>query len=223
MPLELGSLLVIGGLIVGGIGAFIRCSMLGLRRLRWHIEGVWFEIYLQVLRRCELIPQLLRVVRSHLPDQVELADTLQQMRWDAERTANRQEQAAIQGRLSMALKTVVHQTHRLAELRDDFDYMNLLRELALTESHLAISRDRYNRLIENHNTMVLKYPFKPIARGLKLSALQDFPMEITWWTPDSQLMERTRLPAPPLPNQPPSPRPETPRVDSAPYGRYNTR
>lgn len=148
---------VVAVLFVIGISWYIS----GLNRIVRLDEGVnqtWAEIENQLLRRNDLIPNLVKTVKGYMKHEekvfTHVADARAKLagliKGGGSRGAKIDAAKELQGALSRLLVIV----ENYPQLKANQNFMKLQDELAGTENRIAVARTRYNRLVQAFNTYI---------------------------------------------------------------------
>lgn len=128
------------------------------------VENGWADVDAELQRRHQLIPQLVTAVQAAATHErellVELAD-----RNDAALAAPHTAEAASQWEPSVtdAVARVVALRERYPELNSQSNFLELQRDLALTEDRIAAARRYYNTRVERLNRRIEAFPSAIVA------------------------------------------------------------
>ena len=134
-------------------------------RLRQHLRESWADIDVELKRRYDLIPNLVEVVRGYSRHEKEVLARLAELRSLA--LANRgapSSQAVDESKLLLGLKGVFALAEEYPELKANRNFLELQRQLALTEDRIAASRRFYNANVRTLNALRESGPTNLIAR-----------------------------------------------------------
>lgn len=140
-----------------------------LVQLRNRTEQGWSLLEVQVKRRADLIPRLVSVVTALRDHESRVQQEIATLRSQASATPRGQPGADIVG----AQATIRAVMERYPELKADVAFLNLQRELADTETRVALARDYYNGIVTHQNTRLEIIPDRWVAMlaGLKFRPL----------------------------------------------------
>jgi LemA protein len=154
-------LIVIGVLLVIGVVL----SHNRFARQRALVDESWGDIDVELSRRHDLIPNLVATVQGYADHEREVLDTLVRAREAAE--AHRGDgPAAREGfeeAVAGALQTVLARVEAYPDLKASTNFLDLQRQLVLTEDRIAAARRFYNGNVRSYNTRVQTFPSNLVA------------------------------------------------------------
>lgn len=127
--------------------------------LKQRVENAWAQIDTQLVRRFDLIPNLVETVKGYTKHE---SDTLERV--IAARTqymsANGDvaKMAEAENMLSGTLKSIFALSEAYPELKANVNFQQLSTELTGTEDKIAYARQFYNDTVQMFNTEILKFP-----------------------------------------------------------------
>ncbi|MGE5551620.1 MAG: LemA family protein [Bacteroidota bacterium] len=156
----LGVAVIFGGLILLGLilvmyGIGFNNSLI---RMNEGIDNQWAQIDNQLLRRSDLIPNLVNTVKGYAKHEQEIFTNLNNARNQllAANTVAAKAQAA--GTFEGALNRLMAVVENYPNLKADQQFLRLQDELAGTENRLAYERKTYNDLVREYNTKIKQFP-----------------------------------------------------------------
>ncbi|MCA9277503.1 MAG: LemA family protein [Phycisphaeraceae bacterium] len=159
----LGILLCVGFIVLvvlgWGIAIYNR-----LVKLRLHIRESWSDIDVELVRRYELIPNLVATVKGYAKHERETLERVVELRNKA--AANRgayDSQASDESSLMLGVKQLFAVAEAYPQLKADVHFLELQRELALTEDRIAASRRFFNANVRDYNAMCQSVPTNIVA------------------------------------------------------------
>lgn len=157
--LILGFLLFLGVVIIG-YGISYRNSVV---RMEKGIDNQWAQIDNQLLRRSDLIPNLVNTVKGYARHEQEIFTNLNNARNQllAANTVAAKAEAA--GNFEGALNRLMAVVENYPTLKADAQFARLMDELAGTENRLSFERKTYNDLVRDYNTKIAMFPGSIIA------------------------------------------------------------
>lgn len=128
-------------------------------------EGGWADVDAELQRRHELIPRLVTSVQSAASHERQLLVELAR-RNDQAVAAPHTAAAANQWEppLAQAVSQVIALRERYPQLNSQHNFLELQRELALTEDRIAAARRYYNTRVEQLNRRVEAFPSGVVAK-----------------------------------------------------------
>ena len=129
------------------------------------VEGGWADIDTELQRRHGLIPQLVTTVQAAATHERELLIELAR-RNDLAIAAPHTPDAAnrLEPPLTEAVSQVLALRERYPQLNSQRNFLELQRQLALTEDRIAAARRYYNTRVEQLNRRVEAFPSGVVAR-----------------------------------------------------------
>jgi len=165
--------IILGALLLWGIVAFN-----GFIASRNHVREAWADIDVQLKRRYDLIPNIIKTVKGYASHE---KDTLMQVvearsrAMNAESTGNVAATAQAENMLQSTLKTLFALSENYPDLKANANFLELQRELSDTENKIQAARRYYNANVRDYNTKRETVPTNIIASmfGFKEEAFYD--------------------------------------------------
>jgi hypothetical protein len=150
-----------------GIAAFLVATGIGwlwtvynsLVGLRQRVLRAWSQVEIQLKRRNDLIPNLVKVIEGYKQYERELQQDLTEIRGQLGATPPGEAGDDFNG-LASKLRVVVE---RYPELKAGEVFLNLQRSLAETEERIALARDYFNAIATFYNTRLTIIPDRFVA------------------------------------------------------------
>ncbi|HOM77814.1 LemA family protein [Patescibacteria group bacterium] len=150
LPIILVLLLLVGFYFVGVYNK--------LAKLVVRIDEAWSQIDVQLKRRVDLIPNLVETVKGYASHEKEVFEKVTEAR-SALMSANTvDEKGAADQMLTGALKSLFAVAEAYPELKAQDGFINLQKELSDTEDKVAYSRQFYNSVVRDFNSMLAVFP-----------------------------------------------------------------
>ncbi len=137
-----------------------------MARLRQHVRESWSDIDVELRRRYELIPNLVRTVKGYAAHEQEVLEEVTALRNRA--VASRggaAGQAADETALLLGLKKLFAVVEAYPRLQADGNFLALQQELSNTEDRIAAARRFYNANIREMSQLCRTVPTNLIARA----------------------------------------------------------
>ncbi len=139
------------------------------------IDESWGDIDVELSRRHDLIPNLVRTVEGYADHEREVLETLVRAREDA--AAHRGDRPAaregLEETLGRALLSVLARVEAYPDLKASANFLDLQRQLTLTEDRIAAARRFYNANVRSYNQRVGTFPSNLVAGAFRFRA-RDF-------------------------------------------------
>lgn len=133
-------------------------------RLRQHIRESWSDIDVELKRRYELIPNLVRTVKGYAGHEREVLEEVTALRDRAAASlGSAASQAADETALLLGLKKLFAVVEAYPDLKADAGFLALQKELANTEDRIAASRRFYNANTREMNQLCETFPTNLLA------------------------------------------------------------
>jgi LemA protein len=129
-----------------------------LVRLRNRADALWADIDVQLKRRHDLVPNLVRVVSGYATHERGTLDEVSQARNQAVAATSQADQAHAENVLTGALGKLFANVEQYPDLKAEGDFQRLEQELATIEQVIALSRQSYNLTVQAYNNAVDTFP-----------------------------------------------------------------
>lgn len=148
--------------IVLGAVALIAFYFVGvynkLAKLKVRIEEAWSQIDVQLKRRADLIPNLVETVKGYAGHEKEVFQRVTEARSALMGATNAREAGKADQQLQTALKSLFAVAEAYPELKAQENFSQLQEELSDTEDKVAYSRQFYNSVVRDFNSMLSMFP-----------------------------------------------------------------
>lgn len=158
----LGIVIVLIVLLVIPFGMFISYSN-SFKAFNNEIESQMKQIDNILLRRHDLIPNLVNSVKGYMTHEKEIFTNLNNARNKLLEANTVQEKAAANGAVESALNRLMMVVENYPQLKANEQVNRLMDNLEGTENRLAVERKRYNDLVKEYNNKVELFPGSIIA------------------------------------------------------------
>src|SRR5687768_16588036 len=136
------------------------------------IKAQWGEVQNQLLRRNDLIPNLVETVKGYAAQEKEIFTSIAESRTKLAGAKTPTETIEAANEQSSALSRLLVVVEAYPQLRSDANFQRLMDELAGTESRVAVARGRYNERIQEYNTTRRRFPSNMTA---KIFGFEEYP------------------------------------------------
>lgn len=147
-------------------------------RLRQHMRESWSDIDVELKRRYDLIPNLVRTVQGYARHEREVLERIVELRNRA--AGNRgapSSQARDESELMRGVKSLFAVAEAYPELKADGNFLALQKELALTEDRIAAARRFYNGNARTLNVLRESIPTNLIAALMSVEPATYFELD----------------------------------------------
>jgi LemA protein len=170
--------IVVGVVVVAAIIGFV-VSYNRFQSQRNLIAESWRQIDVELQRRFDLIPNLIETVKGYAAHEKTVIEEVTAARTRAgaaqtEGPAARQEPEGLLGRALGGLFAVAE---AYPELKASANFLELQKELALTEDRIAAGRRFYNGNVRAYNTRIQTVPSNIVASVFKFTPAEYFEID----------------------------------------------
>lgn len=163
------ALVVVLGLAVWAVVTYNR-----LVRLRNTREEAWSGIDVQLVRRADLVPNLVETVEGYAGHEREVLEEVTAARSRLTAATGPREAGAADDQLESALGRLFAVAEAYPELRASDNFLALQHELVQLEEDIAFARRYHNAVVEQYNTAQQTFPNLLVARPLGFSPEEFF-------------------------------------------------
>lgn len=162
------------------LGLSLLCVLAGLClynrlvRARERTREAWSGIEVQLKRRAELIPNLVRAVKGYAAHERAVFVEVARARRRLERSSGTTEAAAANGRLTRSLTHLLAVAEAYPGLRASRNFLELQVELSDVEEKIAYARQFYNRNVAGFNARIRSFPAVLVARAFGFDPFEFF-------------------------------------------------
>lgn len=136
------------------------------------IKARWGEVQNQLLRRNDLIPNLVETVKGVAGQEQEVFGRIADSRARLAGAQTPEQTIAAANEQSSALARLLAIVENYPQLRSSESFNRLMDELSGTENRIAVARGRYNESIQEYNTLRRRFPSNVTA---KMFGFQEYP------------------------------------------------
>jgi LemA protein len=136
------------------------------------IKARWGEVQNQLLRRNDLIPNLVETVKGVAGQEQEVFGRIADSRARLAGAQTPEQTIAAANEQSSALARLLAIVENYPQLRSSESFNRLMDELAGTENRIAVARGRYNETIQEYNTLRRRFPSNVTA---KIFGFKEYP------------------------------------------------
>ncbi len=144
---------------------------------RNRVEAAWSDIDVQLTRRYDLIPQLVKVVKQYASYEKSTFEAITTLRDTAQHTIKLTEKGLLETELSAGLMRLIGIAESYPRLQANENFLHLQHELVDVEDHLQSARRYYNGAVREYITAIEIFPNSMLARLLRFDYYEYFEME----------------------------------------------
>jgi len=135
-----------------------------LVRLRNQVRTAWADIDVQLMRRHDLVPQLVAAVQAYAGHERTVLDTVTGLRTQALAGPSRPRLAEVEDALEQAIGRLFALREAYPELKASGNFAQLQRDLVEVEEQLQYARRFYNGAVRDYNDATQRVPDLLVAR-----------------------------------------------------------
>lgn len=134
-----------------------------LIQARNRVDTAWSDIDVQLQRRHDLIPRLVKAVDAYAKYEKATLEAVTELRAEAMRQTSIRERSKAEDQLSEGVHKLIALAESYPDLKANENFLNLQNELVETENYLQFARRYYNGSVREYNTMTESVPSNIIA------------------------------------------------------------
>lgn len=145
-----------------------------LVRLRNQVRTAWADIDVQLLRRHDLVPQLVATVQGYAGHERTLLEAVTALRAQAMALSSPARLGEVESALEQLLGRLFVLQEAYPDLKASDNFVQLQRDLVEVEEQLQYARRFYNGAVRDYNDAVQRVPDLIVARGFGFDAAEFF-------------------------------------------------
>ena len=157
--------------VVGGAGIWIYNRLVGDRN---QVLAAWSDIDIQLVRRHDLVPQLVETVKAYAAYEKATMLAVTELRARSEAATHLPAKAAIEAEMEAALHKLIVVAEAYPDLKADKNFLQLQKDLTAIEDYIQYARRFYNGAVRIFNTRIQSFPHLFIARPLRFRPAEYF-------------------------------------------------
>jgi len=162
-------LIIIGGWYVGTRNRLVT--------LDEEVNAAWSEIDNQLLRRSDLIPNLVQTVKGFAKQELQVFTEIAEARSRLAGARTVGQKAQGYNQLETALSRLLVVVEQYPLLKSSENFLRLQDELAGTENRIAVARKRYNDSVRILNTKIRRFPSSSVANMMGFKPREYFEIQ----------------------------------------------
>ena len=147
--------LLVAGVVVGVIVALI---FNGLVRARNLVAAGWADVDVQLQRRHDLVPRLVKVVAAYAQHERQTLEAVTAQRDQAVRAQAVDDVSRAEAALDQSIHRLIAVAEAYPELKAGENFRELQHDLVEIEDHLQFARRFYNGAVRDYNNRVERFP-----------------------------------------------------------------
>ncbi|MDH3547301.1 MAG: LemA family protein [Gammaproteobacteria bacterium] len=141
-----------------------------LIRSRNRVDTAWSDIDVQLQRRYDLIPNLVKAVDQYASYERATLEAVTELRAEAMQRTDVEERGVAEEQLSAGVQRLIALAEDYPDLKANENFLSLQKELVETEDYLQFARRYYNGSVRDYNTMTETVPSNIIAASFDFKA-----------------------------------------------------
>jgi LemA protein len=134
-----------------------------LVRSRNRVSTAWSDIDVQLQRRHDLIPQLVKAVDAYAKYEKATLEAVTELRAEAMRVVDVNARGEAEQALSEGVSRLLALAESYPDLKANENFLKLQAELVQTENYLQFARRYYNGSVRDYNTLTETVPSNLVA------------------------------------------------------------
>jgi len=151
-------LVILAVAVIAGVVVYNR-----LVRARNRAGTAWSDIDVQLQRRHDLVPQLVKAVDAYARYEKATLQAVTELRAQAMQAADVDARGVAEEALSDGLRRLLAIAESYPDLKASENFVKLQTELVQTENYLQFARRYYNGSVRDYNTMIESVPGNIVA------------------------------------------------------------
>ena len=150
-------------IVIVAILLFVIYIYNSLIKLRVRVKNAWSQIDVQLKRRYDLIPNLVKTVKGYAKHEKGVLETVTKLRSSLMKRT-KEEKAEASNQITEALKSIFAVAENYPDLKASENFKVLQEELSGTESKIAYARQFYNDSVMAFNEALQVFPKNLFAK-----------------------------------------------------------
>jgi LemA protein len=134
-----------------------------LIRSRNRVDTAWSDIDVQLQRRHDLIPNLVKAIDQYASYERATLEAVTELRAEAMRASDIDSRGKAEEELGSGVQKLIALAENYPDLKASENFLELQNELVETENYLQFARRYYNGSVRDYNTMTETVPSNIVA------------------------------------------------------------
>jgi LemA protein len=157
-------MIILFALIAAALSAWVIVAYNLLVRDRARVAAAWGDVGVQLVRRHDLIPELVEVAKQHAGFERSVLERVVQARSQAQIANGPAEKRGAESSLGLGLQKLLVLAEAYPALKASQSFLDLQHQLSEVEDQIQYARRYYNGAVNNLNTRVDMFPDLFVAR-----------------------------------------------------------
>ena len=154
------TIIVVGLVLLAIVGIVIYNRLI---RSRNRVSTAWSDIDVQLQRRHDLVPQLVKAVDQYAKYERATLEAVTELRAEAMQQVDVRTRGKVEEQLGAGLERLIALAESYPDLKANENFLNLQNQLVETENYLQFARRYYNGSVRDYNTMIESVPSNIVA------------------------------------------------------------
>jgi len=139
--------------------------------------AAWSDIDVQLTRRHDLVPSLVKAVKAYAGYEQATLTAVTELRARSEAAQHLGDRARFEDEMVAGINRLVALAEAYPDLKADQNFLELQQELSAIEDHLQYSRRFYNGSVRIYNTRLESFPDMIVARAFGFQPREFFAVD----------------------------------------------
>jgi LemA protein len=148
-----------------------------LVRDRNRVAQSWSDVDVQLLRRHDLVPRLVELVKGYQGYEKALLTSLTDLRGQGAQIASPAARGGVEKSVESAVGRIIALAEAYPDLKASANFLDLQTQLADTENQIQYARRYYNGAVNLYNNRLQKFPDLLIANAFRFQPAEFFQLE----------------------------------------------
>ena len=187
-------LIAVGGWVAGNYNTLVQ--------KRTEVEKAYAEVDNALLRRNDLIPNLVETVKGIAAQEQTVIGEVTSARAQMAGARTPEEKFAAGQQMDTALGRLLVVVENYPQIKSQENFLRLQDEIAGTENRLSVARTRYNEVVQEYNVLVKSFPTNIFAGMFGYQPKPFYPI-----APEARSVPKVQFPGPATQGTTPAPTP----------------
>jgi LemA protein len=148
-----------------------------LVRDRNRVAQSWSDVDVQLMRRHDLVPRLVELVKGYQGYEQALLTSLTELRTQGSKTPSPAARGGMEKTVESGVSRIIALAEAYPDLKASANFLDLQKQLAETENQIQYSRRYYNGAVNLYNNRLQRFPDLLIANAFNFKAAEFFQLE----------------------------------------------
>jgi LemA protein len=171
---------MVHNILLLGLGALVIWAIVIFNLLirdRNRVSQSWSDVDVQLLRRHDLIPRLVELVKGYSGYEKALHTSVAELRNQGDRDASPARRGVAEQAVASGVNRLVALVEAYPDLKANENFLDLQKQLADTENQIQYSRRYYNGAVNLYNNRLQRFPDLLIANSFGFKPSEFFQLD----------------------------------------------